>query len=93
LSAPTLASRIRVSDDVLFQELQDESVLLDLKSGTYFGLDAVGTRMWQLIVEHKRLDAVAQAIAAEYEVSEARCTEDLLSLVTRLGDQGLVTIG
>ena len=47
---PTLASRIRPSDEVLFQELQDESVLLDLKSGVYFGLDIVGTRIWQLLL-------------------------------------------
>jgi hypothetical protein len=91
-SAPTLQSRVQVKDDVLFQELQGESVLLNLDSGIYFGLDAVGTRMWQLIVEQEQLAEVAQAITAEYDVSEEQCAADLLALVARLEGQGLVTV-
>ena len=90
---PTLGSRIKVSDEVLFQELQDESVLLDLKSGVYFGLDAVGTRIWQLFAEHERLSDVASAIVAEFDVAEDRCTTDLLVLVADLERKGLVTLG
>ena len=45
----TLASRVIVPDDVLFQELNGEAVILDLASERYFGLDGVGTRFWELI--------------------------------------------
>lgn len=51
----TLASRVRINDDVMFQELQGEAVLLSLASGTYFGLDRMGTRIWQLFSEHEQL--------------------------------------
>lgn len=90
--APTLASRVRVNENVLIQELQGEAVLLHLDSGIYFGLDPVGTRMWQLIAEHERLADVAGAIAAEFEVSDDQCAMDLLALVGKLENQGLVTI-
>ena len=65
ISSPsvTLASSVRISDDVRFQELQGEAVLLDLKSATYFGLDQVGTRIWQLIPMHNRLVDVASVMA------------------------------
>jgi hypothetical protein len=89
---PTLASRVRVNDDVLFQELQGEAVLLNLKSGVYFGLDPVGTRIWQLFADHDLLTEVAQAIVAEYEVAEERCAADLLTLVADLERQGLVAV-
>ena len=82
----TLASRVRVNDDVLFQELQGEAVLLNLKSGVYFGLDPVGTRIWQLFAEHELLSEVAQAVVAEYDVAEDKCSEDLLKLVDDLAD-------
>jgi hypothetical protein len=55
VSVMTLDSRVKVNDDVLFQELQGEAVLLNLKSGVYFGLDPVGTRIWQLFAEHELL--------------------------------------
>ncbi|MBL0141403.1 MAG: PqqD family protein [Betaproteobacteria bacterium] len=90
--APTLASRVRVADDVLFQELQGEGVLLNLNSGMYFGLDAVGTRIWQLIAEQEQLGEVARLIEEEFDVSPEQCASDLLALVAWLGSQGLVTI-
>ena len=90
--APTLDSRVQVRDGVLFQELQGEAVLLNLDSGIYFGLDAVGTRMWQLMVEHERLAEVVQSVVVEYEVAEANCAADVLALVKKLESQGLVTV-
>ena len=88
----TLASRVRVNDDVLFQELQGEAVLLNLKSGVYFGLDPVGTRIWQLFAEHEVLSEVARAVVAEYDVAEDKCSEDLLKLVDDLAKQELVSV-
>jgi hypothetical protein len=88
----TLASRVRINDDVLFQELQGEAVLLNLKSGVYFGLDPVGTRIWQLFAEHEVLSEVAQAVVAEYDVAEDKCSEDLLKLVDDLEKQELVSV-
>ena len=88
----TLASRVRVNDDVLFQELQGEAVLLNLKSGVYFGLDPVGTRIWQLFAEHEVLSEVARAVVAEYDVAEDKCSEDLLKLVDDLEKQELVSV-
>jgi len=88
----TLTSRVKVNDDVLFQELQGEAVLLNLKSGVYFGLDPVGTRIWQLFAEHEVLSDVAQAVVAEYDVAEDKCSEDLLKLVDDLEKQELVSV-
>ena len=89
---PTLASRVRVNDDVLFQELQGEAVVLNLKSGVYFGLDPVGTRIWQLFAAHELLSEIAQTIVAEYDVTEDRSAADLLALVIDLERNGLVTV-
>jgi hypothetical protein len=88
----SLNARVRVNDGVLFQELQGEAVLLHLDSGMYFGLDSVGTRMWQLIVAHEGLGEVARAILAEFEVSEEQCTSDLLNLVAKLEERNLITV-
>jgi hypothetical protein len=90
---PTLDSRVEVNQDVLFQELQGEAVLLNLKSGIYFGLDGIGTRIWQLFSNHQALSAIVQVITDEYEVTPDRCEADLLTLVSELERQGLVKLG
>ena len=88
----TLAARVSPRDGVLFQQLQDEAVLLNLESGQYFGLDPVGTRIWNLLAEGKALPEVTSTILAEYEVEAARCEADLLKLLGDLAEQGLVTV-
>ena len=92
-TGPTLNSPIRVNEDVLFQELHGEGVLLNLKTGVYFGLDAVGRRVWQLLQEQGTLAAVRSAMLAEYDVAEAQCSADLLALVAEMQKHGLVTVG
>ena len=88
----TLASRITVSDDVLMQEVGDEVVLLDLASERYFGLDPVGTRIWQLMPECETLDAVRLQLCEEFEAAPALIMQDLLALVRELSEAGLVKV-
>ncbi|HWE52178.1 MAG TPA: PqqD family protein [Bryobacteraceae bacterium] len=86
----TVESKVKISEDVLFQELQGDAVLLDLKSGVYFGLDQVGTRIWQLMGERQPLSAVIGAVVGEFDVTEERCAEDVLTLAGKLADNGLL---
>jgi len=88
----TLAARVTPREGVLFQQLQDEAVLLNLDSGQYFGLDQVGTRIWNLLVDGKALPQVVSAIVEEYEVDSAQCEADLLKLLQDLEAQGLVAV-
>ena len=88
----TIESSVKLSNDVLFQELQGDAVLLDLKSGVYFGLDRVGTRVWGLLGEHKVIGRAVEAMTQEFDVQTERCTEDVLALVFKLQEQGLLSI-
>jgi hypothetical protein len=75
--------------EVVFRELDDEAVLLNLKTGTYFGLDPVGTRVWQLLVEDGSLARVLETLLQEYEVEPATLEWDLLNLSRQLCEHGL----
>jgi Coenzyme PQQ synthesis protein D (PqqD) len=79
-----------VDGDVLFRQLDDEAVLLDLKSGTYFGLNDVGARTWQLILEHGVLSRVLEALVAEYAAEREVIERDLLELARQLVTRQLV---
>jgi len=86
----TLTSRVRIQDDVLFQELQGEAVLLNLKTGVYLGLDRIGTIIWQLLQEDGALSRVVEVILREYDVTQEKFEQDLLNLVGQMEKQGLL---
>lgn len=86
----TLESQLQRSEDVLFQEVGGEAVLLDLASEQYFGLDAVGTRIWELLDGNSSLGQVHATLCAEYEASPERIRDDMLALARALADAGLV---
>jgi hypothetical protein len=88
----SLDARVRVPEDVLYRELASETVLLDARSGTYFGLDPTGTRMWSLLAEHGRIRPAYEILLKEYDVSEADLQRDLLDLVDKLASHGLLQV-
>jgi hypothetical protein len=88
----SLDSTVRPQEDVLFRELDGEAVLLDLGTGTYFGLDRVGTRIWLLIEEHGSLRRVLAAMLAEYDAAHDVLERDLLRLTGELVDKGLCQV-
>jgi len=87
-----LNQTITLSPDVISQEVSGETVLLDLESEHYFGLDEVGTRIWQLIKETNDLQAIYQTLLAEYDVSEDRLQRDLEILLGEVAGLGLISL-
>ncbi|HLF31618.1 MAG TPA: PqqD family protein [Xanthomonadales bacterium] len=83
-------TKIVQSSEVLSQEVNGETVLLDLTGEQYFGLDPVGTRVWQLTGDNKPLGEILAVLLREYDVDEARLKSDLDELVERLLQAGLV---
>lgn len=86
----TLRDSFRLSDEVVFREVGGEAVILDLKSGTYFGLDPVGTRIWHMLSGGVSVEQVVTAIVAEYDVARTTAETDVLDLVSDLCRRQLI---
>ena len=80
------------SEDAVFRELDGQSVLLNLATGMYFGLDAVGTHVWQLAAENGSLRWIRQRLADEYDADPATIESDLLALAETLVAKGLWSV-
>ena len=87
-----LNQTITLSPDVISQEVSGETVLLDLESEHYFGLDEVGTRIWQLARETDDLKAIYDTLLAEYDVAVNRLKQDLDVLLGEIAGLGLITL-
>ena len=86
----TAADRFDVPADVMARPLGGETVILDLSSGTYFGLDRVGTRVWELLKEGKPLGDVCGTLLDEYEVSREQLEADVFDLARQLLERKLI---
>jgi hypothetical protein len=87
--AIALDSTVAASDDAVFREMDGESVLLNLETGMYFGLDEVGTRVWRLAADDGSLRAIRERLLQEYDADAATIERDLLALAEALVSKGL----
>lgn len=85
-----LSDTATIPSQVMARTVGDETVILDLASGTYFGLDPVGARIWQLIGEGKTLAEICATMLEEYEVEREQLETDVLRLSSELLERGLV---
>ena len=86
----SLVSSIKISDDVISRNLQGEFVLLNLKTGTYYGLDLIGSKTWQSIEKHDSLQKAYELLMQEFDVPEEQCKKDLLNFITMLEENKLI---
>ncbi len=85
-------TQVSVPDHVLIRELDGESVILNLDSECYFGLDEVGTRMWMALTTAASVQAAYEALMDEYEVDAELLRSDLTGFIEKLVGQGLVEV-
>jgi len=86
------ATRVVATEEQVACEVDGEAVILDLNSETYFGLNPVGTRIWDLIQEPTRVSDVCQTLLEEYDVEPERCRREVLDLLNDMADEGILEV-
>ena len=84
--------KVSISSEVLFQEVSGETVLLDLASESYFGLDVVGTRVWGLLESGTSVGDMLDVLLDEYEVERDVLEKDVGELLEKLQEAGLIKL-
>jgi hypothetical protein len=88
----SFSDRVSIPDDVLISNLQEESVILNLDTERYFGLDSVGTRILTVLTTSESIEAAYERLLGEYDVAGQVLRDDLLALVESLAEKGLVQV-
>ena len=84
------AARITVPQSVLHQEIDSETILFDVEAGRYYGLNEIGTRIWQLAQQHGAVAPIVATLLEEYAVDEATLRGDIEGLIGQLVAAGLI---
>ena len=88
----TPSSKITISPNVVSRAVGDETVILDLESGTYFGiLTPIGARVWQMMEEDKTLSEICDVMVDEYDVSRETLEQDAVRLASELAAKRLIS--
>ncbi|RBP48284.1 PqqD family protein [Arenicella xantha] len=83
--------KYQLAANISLTQVDDESVLLDLDAGTYFGLNAVGTSFLQLLEAKSSFPEAVSTVQSQYDAPAEQVQHDLTELLTTLVDQGLIT--
>jgi len=87
-----LDDTITVNEDLMVADLDGEMVLLNTHSGTYFGLNEVGSRIWELASEPRMIKDILDALANEYSVDQKQLEGDVLRFINSLSQRSLVHV-
>lgn len=88
----SLPKKIKVSDNVLFQEINGECVLLNMESEQYFGLDEIGTRIWELLTKDGDTETALEHLQNEYEIDREILVRDFADLLEEMKKEHLITV-
>lgn len=88
----TAASVVAQADDVLAANVDSELVMMRLESNGYFGLDAIGRRVWELLRTPRTVASLCAELEQEYDVEPAACESDVLRFLNELVGYGIVEI-
>jgi len=91
LNVPFTA-RVSVPNGVLLRDLQGESVVLNLRTEKYFGLDEAGTRMWALLTDADSIQSAYERLVVEYDVDPGQLRADIERLIGELVGHGLLIV-
>lgn len=92
MSTVTMRDFVVAASEQISSDLGGEAVILDLEAGVYYGLDAVGARVWELLQQPRAVAGLRDAILAEFDVEPERCERDLLALLQELAANRLIQV-
>lgn len=88
----TTSTTVVATENALSTTIDGETVILHQEAGEYYGLNTVGTFIWELLEEPQTVNVVCEAVTAEYDVEYEQCETDVIAMVTELAEKDLVTL-
>jgi len=84
--------RIKQSEEILFQDIEDELIILNINDENYLGLDQVGTRIWNVLLNCITTKDAYDQLLQEYEVEPTTLKKELNNFINELLKNNLVKL-
>jgi hypothetical protein len=88
----TISSIVKRSTGLVSSNLDGELVMMSIENGEYYGLDAVGTRIWELIEKPISIERLIHILTEEFDITPGQCESDVMEFLQSLNDKYLIII-
>jgi hypothetical protein len=88
----TLESTVSQIEDIVASDIDDEKVMMSVEKGQYFGLEPVGSRVWELIEKPVKVSELIDALLGKYDVDRETCEKDVLAFLEELNEAGILRV-
>ena len=85
-------SYVKRNNEVFASEIDDEVVMMNIDTGKYYGMDAIGSRIWELIADEIQVKELIGKLMEEYDVEEEQCRKDVLEFLNQLNANKLLQV-
>jgi hypothetical protein len=79
-------------EELVSSDLDGETVMMSVKNGKYYGMDAIGSRIWALIKQPRSVSELCDILLTEFNVDRERCEKDVLIFLNKLAEDNLIRI-
>ena len=79
-------------EELVSSDLDGETVMMSVKNGKYYGMDAIGSRIWTLIKQPRSVSELCDILLREFNVDRERCEKDVLIFLNKLAEDNLIRI-
>ena len=86
------SSVVTRSPEILDAEIDGETVMMSIENGEYYGLDEIGSTIWQLLEEPRSVDDLCRTLRQEYDVEEDKCRRDVTRFLGELAADGSIVV-
>ena len=85
-------SILQVNAEIIDSEIDDETVMMDVETGAYYGLDSIASVIWKKIKEPTKYYDLIESLVADYEVERQQCNDDVMPLLEQMLESNLITV-
>ena len=89
ISTQSMVNRI---EDIVASDIDGETVMMSVEKGKYYGLDFIGSRVWELIEKPIRVSELIDALLLKYDIDRETCERDVLAFLEELQKDGILMV-
>lgn len=88
----TELSKVKRNPALVTSNIDGEAVMMSVENGEYYGLDEIGTRIWDLLENTLSVNELVGKLTEEFEVGKDDCTRDTLEFLNDLFERNLLVV-
>jgi hypothetical protein len=85
-------SKIVGETNIVFNEMDGETIMMSIENGEYYGINSIGSRIWTLLESPKAVSEICDTLLRDYDVTPEQCAQDVLHFLNKMAEKGVVRI-